>query len=104
MNSLWRTANDAKSPGVADWYPPARSHNISRAVYAVKPSIPGWHGKVTCGVKIDDHGHVRDVHVKGTTDESVIKRIRAALINWEYELAHPTDTLARVRSSERGTT
>jgi hypothetical protein len=77
-----------------DWYPPARSHNISRAVYAVKPSIPGWYGKVTCGVKIDDHGHVRVVHVKGTTDESVVKRIRAALINWEYEPAttngHPS--------------
>jgi len=57
------------------------------AVYIVKPSIPGWHGKVTCGVKIDEHGHVRDVEVKGTTDESVIKPIRAALMNWEYEPA-----------------
>jgi hypothetical protein len=30
---------------------------------------------------------VRDVDVKGTTDESVIKPIRAALMNWEYEPA-----------------
>jgi hypothetical protein len=64
------------------------------AIYTVKPSIPGWHGKVTCGVKIDEHGHVRDVDVKGTTDESVIKPIRAALMNWEYEPAtingHPS--------------
>jgi TonB family protein len=64
------------------------------AVYTVKPSISGWHGKVTCGVKIDEHGHVRDVDVKGTTDESVIKPIRAALMNWEYEPAtingHPS--------------
>lgn len=65
-----------------------------RAVYTVKLSIPGWHGKVTCGVKVDEHGHVRDVDVKGTTDESVIKPIRAALMNWEYEPAtingHPS--------------
>jgi hypothetical protein len=40
---------------------------------------------VTCGV--DEHGHVRDVDVKGTTDESVIKPIRAALRTWEYETA-----------------
>ena len=67
--------------------PPARSHNISRVVHAVKRFIPGWHGKVTCGAKIDEHGHVRDVDVKGSTDESIIKPIRAALINWEYEPA-----------------
>ncbi|MGD0790927.1 MAG: energy transducer TonB [Terriglobales bacterium] len=64
------------------------------AVYTVRPSVPGWHGKVTCGVKIDEHGHVRDVDLKGTTDESVIKPIRAALMNWEYEPAtingHPS--------------
>jgi hypothetical protein len=40
---------------------------------------------VTCGV--DDHGHVRDVDVKGATDESVIKLIPAALMNWESEPA-----------------
>jgi TonB family protein len=64
------------------------------AVYTVKPSIPGWHGQVTCAVKIDEHGHVRDVDVKGTADESVIKPIRAALMSWEYEPAtingHPS--------------
>jgi TonB family protein len=64
------------------------------AVYTVKPSVPGWHGRVTCAVKIDEHGHVRDVDVKGTADESVIKPIRAALMNWEYEPAtingHPS--------------
>ena len=64
------------------------------AVYTVRPSIPGWHGQVTCAVKIDEHGHVRDVDVKGTADESVIKPIRAALMNWEYEPAtingHPS--------------
>jgi hypothetical protein len=88
-----------------DWYPPARSHNISRAVYAVKPSIPGWHGKVTCGVKIDDHGHVRVVHVKGTTDESVVKRIRAALIKWGVRACHNQRApVARIRSSKRGMT
>ena len=56
--------------------------------------VPGWHGRVTCAVKIDEHGHVRDVDVKGTADESVIKPIRAALMNWEYEPAtingHPS--------------
>jgi TonB family protein len=64
------------------------------AVYTVKPSVPGWHGRVNCAVKIDEHGHVRDVDVKGTADESVIKPIRAALMNWEYEPAtingHPS--------------
>ena len=64
------------------------------AVYTVKPSIPGWHGQVTCAVKIDEHGHVRDVDVKGTADETVIKPIRAALMSWEYEPAtidgHPS--------------
>ena len=64
------------------------------AVYTVKPSISGWHGQVTCALSIDEHGHVRDVDVKGTADESVIKPIRAALMSWEYEPAtingHPS--------------
>ena len=64
------------------------------AVYTVKPSIPGWHGQVICAVKIDEHGHVRDVDVKGTADEAVIKPVRAALMSWEYEPAtingHPS--------------
>lgn len=71
-----------------------------RAVYTVKPSIPGWHGKLMCQIKIDEHGHVRDVDVKGTTDESVIKSIRAALMNWEYDPAtmngHPVLGFAQV--------
>ena len=70
------------------------------AVYTVKPSVPGWHGRVTCALKIDEHGHVRDVDVKGTADESVIKPIRAALMNWEYEPAkingHPSLGFAQV--------
>jgi len=65
-----------------------------RAVYTIKPSIPGWHGQANCSVKVDEHGHVRQVDVKGTTDESVVKAIRAALMNWEYEPAtingHPS--------------
>jgi hypothetical protein len=65
-----------------------------KAVYTVRPSIPGWHGKATCDVKIDEHGHVRDVDVKGTTDESAIRTIRAAIMSWEYEPAtingHPS--------------
>jgi hypothetical protein len=64
------------------------------AIYTTNPSVPGWHGHVTCAVQIDEHGHVRDVAVKGTADESVIKPIRAALMNWEYEPAtikgHPS--------------
>ncbi len=69
------------------------------AVYTVRASVPGWsvpgsHGKVTCAVKIDEHGHVRDVDVKGTADESIIKPIREALMSWEYEPAtmngHPS--------------
>jgi TonB family protein len=64
------------------------------AVYTVKPSVSGWHGRVTCAVKIDEHGHVRDVDVKGSADESIIKPIRAAIMNWEYEPAtingHPS--------------
>ena len=64
------------------------------AIYTVKPSIPGWRGRVTCAVQIDEHGHVRDVDVKGTADESVIEPIRSALMNWEYEPAtingHPS--------------
>ena len=35
-----------------------------------------------------------DVDVKGTTDESVIKPIRAALINWEYEPATIKEAVA----------
>jgi hypothetical protein len=65
-----------------------------RAVYTVKPSLPGWHGKVTCDLNIDEHGHVRGVEVKDTTDDAVIKPIREALMNWEYEPAtingHPS--------------
>ncbi len=64
------------------------------AVYTVKPSIPGWHGRVTCALKVDEHGHVRDVDVKGTVDEFVIKPIQTALMSWNYETAtisgHPS--------------
>jgi hypothetical protein len=71
------------------------------AVYTVKPSVPGWHGPATCAVQIDEHGHVRDVDVKGTADESVIKPIRAALMNWEYEPAtingHPSLGFVQVK-------
>jgi hypothetical protein len=91
VNSLWRTANDGSHRALRPVPPRRRSHNISRAVYATKPSIPGWRRKVTCGVKIDEHGHGRDVDVKGTTDESVIKPIRGDLISWEYE-PQSTDT------------
>jgi TonB family protein len=59
-----------------------------RAVYTVRPSIPGWRGKLNCNVKVDEHGHVREVEVKGTTDESVIRSIRASLMKWEYEPAN----------------
>jgi outer membrane biosynthesis protein TonB len=58
-----------------------------RAIYTVKPSIPGWHGKVTCELNVDEHGHVRGVDVEGTTDDSVIEPIRAALMKWEYDPA-----------------
>jgi len=37
---------------------------------------------------------VGDVDVKGTADESVIKPIRAALINWEYEPATIKEAVA----------
>ena len=57
------------------------------AVHTVNPSIPGWHGRVTCGLSLDQHGHVRDVDVKGNVDESVIRPIRTALMGWEYEPA-----------------
>ncbi len=70
------------------------------AVHTAMPSVPGWHGKVTCELKIDEHGHVRDVDVNGTTDQSVIKSIRAALMSWEYEPAtfngHPSQGIAQV--------
>jgi hypothetical protein len=85
------------SPGAKSQYQP---RSLCR-----EPSIPGWHGKVTCGVKIDDQGHVRDVHVKGTTDESVVKRIRAALIKWGVRACHNQRApVARIRSSKRGMT
>jgi hypothetical protein len=65
-----------------------------RGVYTVKPVIPGWHGKLACSVNIDEHGHVREVDVKGTTDESVIAAVRDAIMKWEYEPAtingHPS--------------
>ncbi|MGA7291773.1 MAG: hypothetical protein WBW53_07760 [Terriglobales bacterium] len=38
-----------------------------------------------CALTIDEHGHVRDVDVKGTADQSVIQPVRAALMDWEYE-------------------
>jgi hypothetical protein len=41
-----------QSQGVLRPAPPARSHNISRVVHAVKRFIPGWHGRfVACRVK-----------------------------------------------------
>jgi hypothetical protein len=71
-----------------------------RVIYTLKPSIPGWHGKATCELKIDENGHVRDVDVMGTMDDSVAQSIRAALMNWEYEPTtfngHPTQGSAKV--------
>jgi outer membrane biosynthesis protein TonB len=65
-----------------------------RALYTEKPVLPGWHGKLACSVNIDEHGHVRDVDIKGTTDQSVITAVRGALMKWEYEPAtingHPS--------------
>jgi len=84
-------------PGVKPVYTSDAEHQRFTqpvAVYTVKPSISGWHGQVTCAVKIDEHGHVRDVDVKGTADESILKSIRGALMSWEYEPAtingHPS--------------
>jgi hypothetical protein len=55
------------------------------------PARSGHRAEEERGHSLD---HVRDVDVKGTTDESVIKPIRAALMNWEYEPAtingHPS--------------
>jgi Gram-negative bacterial TonB protein C-terminal len=60
----------------------------------VKPSLGGWHGKVICDLNIDEHGHVRGVEVKDTTDDTIIKPIREALMKWEYQPAtingHPS--------------
>ncbi|HTZ98071.1 MAG TPA: energy transducer TonB [Terriglobales bacterium] len=72
-----------------------------RVVYSLPPSIHGFTGKALCQLSIDEHGHVRDVEVQGTTDDSFIKAIRAALMSWEYEPAtvdgHPSPGVARVR-------
>ena len=71
-----------------------------RVIHTVRPSLSGWRGKATCSVSVDEHGHVRDVEVKGTNDDSVIKQIRAAIMNWEFEPAttngHPSLGLAHV--------
>jgi len=71
-----------------------------RPVYTVNPSLSGWHGRVTCDVKVDEHGHVREVTVKNRTDESLVKSIREALMRWEYEPAtingHPSIGFAHV--------
>jgi hypothetical protein len=76
------------SPGAKSQYQP---RSLCRETFP--PSFPGWHGKVTAESK-STCTVMCDVHVKGTTDESVIKRIRAALINCEYEPAttngHPS--------------
>lgn len=77
-------------PGVKPLFTVAeedRRFTQPRAIYKVRPSIPGWHGKVTCTLLIDEHGHVRDVDVRGTTDESVIQPIRKAPMTWEFEPA-----------------
>jgi TonB family protein len=58
-----------------------------KLIHREELSIHGLHEKIACGVKVDEHGHVRDVEVSGTTDQSVIKSIRAVFMNWEYEPA-----------------
>jgi hypothetical protein len=51
-------------------------------------------GRSHATLNIDEHGHVRGVEVKDTMDDAVIKPIREALMNWEYEPAtingHPS--------------
>lgn len=86
------TASDDtfKLPGVKPLYTSEEGDGRftpARLVYTAKASIPGWHGKATCDLFLDEHGHVREVDVKGTTDESVIRAIRAAVMQYEYEPA-----------------
>jgi hypothetical protein len=70
-------------------------------IYTVKPTPSGWHGDAMCDLQIDEHGHVRSVEVKGITDDSVVKSIRAALMTWEYQPAtingHPSLGFAHVK-------
>jgi len=76
-----------------------------RPIYTGAPQISGWHGQVTCQLTIDEHGHVRDVHVKDVTDESVAKAIREALMTWEFEPAtmsgHPSLGSANIQLTVR---
>jgi TonB family protein len=65
-----------------------------RLIHREELSILGFRGKLSCDVKVDEHGHVRDVEVAGITDQSVIKSVRASIMSWEYEPAtingHPS--------------
>jgi TonB family protein len=75
------------------------------AIFTPPIHVSGFHGDAMCTLTIDERGHVRDVDVKGTTDEAVIKSIRSALMTWEYEPGtmngHPSISFGRVQLTEK---
>jgi hypothetical protein len=44
----------------------------------------GFHGKVTCNLLIDSHGHVREVTCPEGLNPAVEAAVRAAVMQWEY--------------------
>jgi hypothetical protein len=44
----------------------------------------GFHGKVTCSVLSDSHGHVREATCTDGLNSAVEAAVRAAAMQWEY--------------------
>jgi TonB family protein len=55
-----------------------------KPAYTADLRAQGFHGKVTCNLLIDSHGHVREVTCPEGQNPAVEAAVRAAAIQWEY--------------------
>jgi len=72
-----------------------------RLIYSTKLPLDVRPQNVICAITVDEHGHVRDVDVKGTSNEFVIKPLHDSIMQWEYEPAtfngHPSLGLVQLK-------
>lgn len=55
-----------------------------KPAYTADLRAQGFHGKVTCNLLIDSHGHVREVTCPEGLNPAVEAAVRAAAMQWEY--------------------
>jgi TonB family protein len=73
------------APGnVGSKHVPAVPIKQVKPAYTADLRTQGFHGKVTCNMLIDSHGHVREVRCPEGLNPGVEAAVRAAAMQWEY--------------------